>query len=149
MLQGLRQYAADRARDVADFAHNTRRHPGSLPQNLLGLFAVLITCSGERLAAEGPYVSYGEARGAASWVVRHLFRQGAINLGCFTISAGPMPPGSRRYRHEATHYRQQLGDPLWLGRYLVEAIRVGFSHDRNRFEREAILAALDDTPPSA
>ena len=67
----------------------------------------------------------------------------------FTISAGPIPVGSRLYRHEATHYRQQLRDPLWLGRYLVEAVRVGFRHNRNRFEREAILAALDDTPPNA
>ncbi len=128
------RYLRAKAADARALAGQASKHPGCLPQDLLG-FAVSLATAGRRHTGRDGWSYYSEAWGLGALLPR-LFGQDAITLGYLSFCNGE--PGPRLVAHEYRHFEQSVTERLrFLPGYLLASLRVRGDHDANPYEQDA------------
>lgn len=135
VILGTARYLRHKAMDLADFARDTVAHPGTLPQNLVGLVVSLGTFGGTRHVGPGTFVLYENARGLGAFIPGRAGHT-AITFGNVSFSRKSCTQFSTLYWHEQTHHLQSIDEGWkWAFRYFGESRRHGYR--KNRYEVEA------------
>jgi len=133
-------YVSNKAADVATYVAMERAAPQSSIQNSLAL-AISLGSYGDRRQGEYGFAAYEDCIGACQ--VGNLFLGGrqAFTPGYLAFSPkGRGPLSSEFFRHENQHHLQSLlVGPAYLPATILGSC-LGWCHDSNPFERDAIRA---------
>jgi hypothetical protein len=133
--RGTFRYLRNKAADFAATTLDTVAHPGTFPQNLVGLVVSLGTFGGTRHTGPGTFVLYENARGLGA-LIPGMARHTAITFGNISYSRKSCAQFSTLYWHEQTHHLQSIEEGWkWAFRYFGESRKHGYR--KNRYEVEA------------